>query len=830
MTTEEIAAAKETGRRLQDEIVRPLKAQEAADQNSHLLLLGDPGSGKSTFVRQLTARYATALLEGETQPLPIFIVLHELIPGLNALFQDPDFPKARQRDQQRQLSDLLTSEWTRRLEEWGIAELEAELLTLARSADKGQILLVLDGLDEVPEQLRPLLFDAIPAVSHLYPAITRIIVTCRTRSYWEGMLLGFHASFLASFTDDQVANFVTAWYRTQQRLGRMDQRRADQNIQDLQNAARGNLRELASNPMLLTAMTIIHQQETKLPEQQVELYFLAVNVLMVRWQQGKDQVHHLSADLDALLADSRKLRRILEALAYEAHKTQASASTRKGDDQADNDDDETESHERQQPLSRGELLVLLEDRLAGDTQLANDFLDYIDHRAGLLVGRGGAVSQASDRETTNRKPQTYSFPHRTFQEYLAGCHMTQGRDYIRTYLSHLKEGDYWRVAARLGAEELFYNNRNENAVLDLAYDLCPVAEPHDDSAWRGVVWSGQMAALLGRSTIEADEKSDGGTAYLKRLLDRLVQLPTTECLTMIERAEAGQALGQLGDPRPGVGLKNALPNIDWIPIEAGPYIMGTDPKKDSEGFNDERPHFSCTLITEPYHISCYPITVTQYRAFIEASGYRERTFWTEAGWQWRESEEVAGPQTYSRVYQTPNHPQVGVSWYEAIAFCRWLSQELETEITLPSEAQWERAARHTDGRIYPWGDEFDPQRCNMIETGVGRTSAVGFFPSGNAARGAADLAGNVLEWSRTKWLDNYKGYEQKVNNDEEGDDRHVWRGGSFARAQLDVRCAYRYSYVPDRRDLSHGFRVVALRLWGTGDSDLWKLCRSALSG
>lgn len=131
----------------------------------------------------------------------------------------------------------------------------------------------------------------------------------------------------------------------------MDQRRADQNIQDLQNAARSNLRE---------------------------------NVLMYRWQQGKDQVN--SPELDTLLADSRKLHRILEALAYKAHKTQASVLARKADIQAD--DDETESNERQQPLRRGDLLVLLEDRLAGNTELANDFLDYIDHRAGLLVGRG----------------------------------------------------------------------------------------------------------------------------------------------------------------------------------------------------------------------------------------------------------------------------------------------------------------------------------------------------------------------------------------------------------------------------------------------------------
>ncbi|MCB0091222.1 MAG: NACHT domain-containing protein, partial [Caldilineaceae bacterium] len=602
-------AAKEQGQRVDDDAKRPLKAREAAERHPYLLLLGDPGSGKSTFVRQLTVRCADGLLHGQARPLPIFVVLHELIEALDALARSPDFQQARQRDRRKQLLALFQTEWTRRLDEWGAAEFADELVGRAKTGKEGEVLLVLDGLDEIPERLRPLLIEAIQALGNAYAGITQVIVTCRSRSYWEGMLPGYTATTLAVFTNEQIANFVTAWYRTQQRLGRMDQRRADQNIVNLQSAAHTNLRELASNPMLLTTMTIIHQRETRLPDQRVELYNLAVDVLMKRWQQGKDQINNLPPQLDALLADSRRLRLILEQLAYAAHRTQA-ASGRK----AAHDNEETEKG-RQQPLRRGDLLVLLESQLENDTQLANEFLDYIDHRAGLLVGRGGVAEQGHAAGATNLKPQTYSFPHRTFQEYLAGCHMNLGRDYIRTYLRHVNEGDYWRVAALLGAEELFYNNRNPNAVLDLAYALCPVSEPETKEDWRSVVWSAQMATLLGRKTIAADDKPDGGQTYLDRLLKRLVQLPHTSYLTMTERAEAGQALGQLGDPRPGVGVQNDLPAIDWISIAAGPFMMGTDPQKDKNGYDWEQPQFTCNLISKPYSISRYPITVAQYDAF-----------------------------------------------------------------------------------------------------------------------------------------------------------------------------------------------------------------------
>lgn len=258
-----------------------------------------------------------------------------------------------------------------------------------------------------------------------------------------------------------------------------------------------------------------------------------------------------------------------------------------------------------------------------------------------------------------------------------------------------------------------------------------------------------------------------------------------------------------------MGVVDGLPDFVWVDVDGGPFIMGSDKTKDREAFGQEQPQFTCTLVQDAFRISRYPVTVAQYRAFVEAGGYAERRYWTKAGWAWRSKNDVDGPAPYDAVFQTLNHPQVGVSWYEAMAFCTWLREVTGVAVYLPTEAQWERAARHTDGRIYPWGDTGDPaDHCNMDATGVGSTAAVGVFPQGDAVCGAADMSGNVWEWCSTKWRGNYTGYAGEADDAEEGDARRVVRGGSFYNYRRFVRCAYRDDRDPYYRLRSNGFRVV----------------------
>ncbi len=463
---------------------RPLSALEVATDNPRLVLLGDAGSGKSTFVRQLTAWLAAACV-GEREPLPgwdtgllpIFTTLRDLSPRLSSLALD----RISEKERQRQLVEAVWAQWQADLKALGAADLSSGL---EEALSDGNVVLVLDGLDEVPAGLRDRVRLAVHAVLSSYPHLQRLILTCRIRSYVGAAV--FHtceAHTLAPFDEHKIAQFVRAWYVAQTELGRLSPNKADERAQDLTQAAlSADLVTLAANPMLLTTMAVIHRREVGLPRERVRLYALAVQVLISRWQKPKGIF--ISPELEMKLNSDLEMRALLNRLGYEAHCRQRGGAL---DSEAD--------------LARKDVLEILEEPeyLAG-AGLADEFLDYVDQRAGLLVGRGG--------DEDGHKPQTYAFPHRTFQEYLAGCHMAEGRarEIAGNYLDRCKEGDHWYLAAQLGAEELLYNKTQPGDVLDLAYALCPSKAPSDETAWRAVLWSGQLAVLLGTDRIHRDAR------------------------------------------------------------------------------------------------------------------------------------------------------------------------------------------------------------------------------------------------------------------------------------------------------------------------------------
>lgn len=554
----------------------------------------------------------------------------------------------------------------------------------------------------------------------------------------------------------------------------------------------------------------------------MRLYNLAVDVLLRRWQKRKVGENLVpSVDLARFLADDLRLRRTVERLAYEALRVERGEAA---------------------DLPRGDILALLETAdYLGSAGLAHEFLDYVDQRAGLLVGRGGEEG----------KPATYSFPHRTFQEYLAGGYLVGLRGVDRVYFSHAAEGDYFGLAARLGAEELWYNRQNPIGLLDLAYHLCPAAyAPRSTQDRRALLWSGYMAAMVGREDVARDVDSpDGGGAYLERLVPRLETLLVSD-LTPVERADAGVVLARLGDWRREV---MTIERMSFCYVPAGRFWMGSG---DREGYSDERPQHPVEL--PDYWISRFPVTNAQYAEFARAGGYEVSAYWTEAAvagyWQaeqgfkapWDNAPRQA-PAEFGEPFDMSNHPAVGVSWYEALAFCRWLGARVGREITLPSEAEWEKAARGGEEipavaviqplegglwpadytrrpnpaarRVYPWEDPaITPERANFSNTRIGNTSAVGCFPAGASPYGAEEMAGNVWEWTRSLWGKDlfkptfaypYHSTDGRENLKAPDDVRRVLRGGSWFDSAGFVRCASRIHGGPWFRNGDVGFRLVA---------------------
>ena len=236
---------------------------------------------------------------------------------------------------------------------------------------------------------------------------------------------------------------------------------------------------------------------------------------------------------------------------------------------------------------------------------------------------------------------------------------------------------------------------------------------------------------------------------------------------------------------------------EMIHIPAGEFVMGSDPRKDPEAKEEELPKH--TLYLPTCCLSKAPVTNLQYAAFVEATSYAQPAFFQEGG---------APP-------GKEDHPVVYVSWHDAMAYCRWLSETTGRDFSLPSEAEWEKGARGTDGRIYPWGNSFNDEWCNCSGED---TTAVGFYPSGNSPYGLTDMLGNVWEWTRSLWGKEqappefsyaYDPEDGRENLKAVDDVKRVVRGGSFNSREWLLRCSARYADSPLCKNEYIGFRVLS---------------------
>jgi formylglycine-generating enzyme required for sulfatase activity/predicted MPP superfamily phosphohydrolase len=377
------------------------------------------------------------------------------------------------------------------------------------------------------------------------------------------------------------------------------------------------------------------------------------------------------------------------------------------------------------------------------------------------------------------------FTHLTFQEFLAAKHMVyMGIDW-RQYL----EKEWWEETILLYTGFMSLDRKREsNAIIGI---ILAASEAHKRNKNRL-----RLQFLAGKALCDLQSaKREPRTVSLVR--DKMSRLIVSK-INVKDRLQAGILLGGLGDPR--INIQEP----PMIEIPAGEFTRG------SNEHDSEKPVRKIYL--DAFEIGKYPVTNHEFKAFVDEKGYDNQELWTPESWQWRKEKNIFEPRFWhDRKWNGPNFPVVGVSWYEAFAYAAWLSRKTGDSYCLPTEAQWEKAARGSDGFLYPWGEEWQADHCNSDECDLDRTSPVGIFPAGESPYGCLDMAGNVWEWCADWYGEDYYKESPDSNPCGPGDgSNRVYRGGSWGYSRQLCRGASRGWGHPVNRGRDLGFRLARL--------------------
>lgn len=803
---------KDHGSAHEDRELERISALKFVSQHPHVALLGEPDSGKTSFVRYLAFVLACDRLRRENVD--------------NANLQLPDIsavnldqlgdewkcgPLLPVRVSLRDLVDKRDRIGEPIDECWSFIRSELELSCRAFMVPLQDYLcehgglLILEGYDEAAGADDPdgFLAQVIKGFQEQFPRV-RILLTSRSYVY-EDTLAGFRVGLLTPFSDDQIKTFVDRWYSYRAKTLGLSAESGSESAAQLRReiAESPFLEELARCPLLLTLTAALHPWRRGEPKRNREAFYDKVTQQLLQyWEDRKPPMKREAGPQQEIAAEwfkglPERALKAFEGIAFTAHEHQPDLIGA-----AD--------------IPEATVVDALINTFPGGELEEQHVIKHIRERSGLLLYRGEGI---------------YCFPHRVLQEYLAARYLARVR--FPDYLVELVRCDFqrWREIVLLACGRAARSAAKP--VYQLVRELSPIDadldRPANDLYWSRALLAGHVLAESGVSgENHGDEKSH------ESVIRSLAEIVDRGYFSPVDRSAAGISLATLGDTRPGVGVSVAAPSVpefSWCgisdsgPFPNQPFQMGGDPEAWG-GF--ENPFF-CTRIEKPFFIAKYPVTVAQYYAFLQGAPDR---IGAEAISKWKEK---------SALCETTSHPCVNVSWIEAHAFCKWLNEpDIFERLALPrgalhirlaTEAEWEMAAGWNptgERRVFPWGNpaseqDFDSlsSYCNSEGSGIGATSVVGLFPKGAAACGAMDMAGNVWEWCLTKWQSLETEREQHDYNgrtdreDEDGDERRVLRGGSWGRhSSGDLRIACRtFGQVfgfPANRSNHTGFRVVCV--------------------
>jgi formylglycine-generating enzyme required for sulfatase activity/energy-coupling factor transporter ATP-binding protein EcfA2 len=730
-----------------------LDVSQALNQHERLAILGGPGTGKTTLLSYLTLTYARKQAKKrlgiKEKRLPILVPLRRL----KQVLEDGDGAGT--------LPAYLTEWYT----DLGMHPRES---FFERALQRGRCVVLLDGLDEVADEAeRRQMSEWVDRLVTIYPE-NRYVVTSRPPGYDSAALEnGFTVLRVRDFVADEIRQFADNWCLAVELAAQGEdnataRRRARDAARDLVGAIEANpaIRKLAVNPLLLSIIALVHRYRATLPRQRVDLYAECVDVLLGHWDEAKGLAGKLSPG---------QKRAVLQPLALAMHRDQRRDIPRRD--------------------LEGRIADLL-PKVGGEASEAaadaGDFLDEVRERSGLLVEVG---------------LDTYAFSHLTFQEYLAAREAVED-EALRPLLLNKAGDEWWQEVVLLYAgmtdatplvERLLSVEDDQDCQRLLLAGRCVAEAVRVEKAVREQVvrrleerfvtcigepflQTGQvLAEVAGEDSVEfflrlARDDAERREAALwslgemgrqpnESLRERVIERLMTHFQGEELQQEAGAALamvwgirmldelrGRQAPPslrKRGMDALAEAMDLMMLEVPAGEFLMGKEKR---------------TVYVAAFQVDKYPVTNAQYKRFVDATKHSAPRHWE--GGMYPDGKAV--------------HPVVHVTWHDAVSYADWADKRL------PTEEEWEKAARGTNGREYPWGD-WAEGRCNTRESGIGDTTPVGqYSPGGDSPYGCVDMAGNVWEWTSSEY--------------ETGSDRRVVRGGSWDLYQFYARCAFRFRF------------------------------------
>jgi formylglycine-generating enzyme required for sulfatase activity len=715
-----------------------------------IVLLGEPGSGKTTGARQIAWRLASRQTAPEQLGLPA---------GITPVFLRFRALSRAALAERNGLKTFLLQETAHAAGPDDLAAAGDDLW----NGRGGKLLWILDGLDEVIDP------GARRTVSHwIQEALDGrpgdwFLVTCRFAGYFlrEGVPLGpkFVRFDVRPLNDEQVARFVRDWFAAAyRRLLHPPALAADRAAKLLEVLSRpayqaGHIRELCTNPLLLTILCIVFHDEQKLPTSRAELYAHCVRVLLQHWRR---EIYESDVGRGIQPFDADAAQAVLGRVAWWMHGEQDRTAAPL-DDLA-------------QEAERGLAEVAASSGLGRDGRA---FIERMRDETGVLASEGDGRC---------------GFLHLSFQEYLAAHHAAhEGK---APELALRAADSWWREVALLSLR----HTRPFCEAFFQALLAAGIVEQHPDLADRCLT---ETLFFSPRPFLDALAQSDSPrrvAAVLRLLRERGPQIPELEPIARrLATAPdpetvnfAREILLRLGITLPsGAGevraLLDATTGLTFVPVPAGEFEMGSE-----RGHEDEQP-IHPVRITQGFWLGTSPVTNAQYDRFLKAAcgSAAKPAYWDD------------------RRFNQPEQPVVGVSWQDAQAYCAWAG------CRLPTEAEWEYACRAGTTTEYSFGD--DPAALGdyawFAENSGGQTQPVGTKKPN--PWGLHDMYGNVWEWCQDWFGSDY--YHTSPTTDPAGPDSgagRVVRGGSWYGRPRYCRSAIRYDNLPDYRVNDLGFRAA----------------------